>query len=56
MKFTPSAKRSKSEQRRQNESRRGSWNGLSPVTRVVQSCKVYDRSRIKRESRRALEE
>ena len=33
--------------------KRGSWNGLSPVTRVMQSKKTYDRNRVKREARRA---
>lgn len=53
MNFTPIAKRSKSEQRKYHASKRGSWNGLSPVTRVVQSRRLYDRNRIKREDRRA---
>ena len=53
MNFTPIAKRSKSEQRKYYASQRGSWNGLSPVTRVVQSRRLYDRNRIKREDRRA---
>ena len=53
MNFTPIAKRSKSEQRKYYASKRGSWNGLSPVTRVVQSKKTYDRNRVKREARRA---
>lgn len=52
MNFTPIAKRSKSEQRKYYTSKRGSWNGLSPVTRVVQSRRIYDRNRIKREDRR----
>ena len=52
MNFTPIAKRSKSEQRKYYASKRGSWNGFSPVTRVVQSRRLYDRNRIKREDRR----
>ena len=36
MNFTPIAKRSKSEQRKYYASKRGSWNGLSPVT----SCRA----------------
>lgn len=55
MNFTPIAKRSKSEQRKYYASQRGSWNGLSPVTRVVQSRRLYDRNRIKREDRALLE-
>lgn len=53
MNFTPMAKRSKRAQREHYAANRGSWNGLSPVTRVVQSKKAYDRNRVKREARRA---
>lgn len=53
MNFTPMAKRSKRAQRAYHVAKRGSWNGLSPVTRVVQSKKTYDRNRVKREARRA---
>ena len=49
----PMAKRSKRAQREDYAAKRGSWNGLSPVTRVVQSKKTYDRNRMKREARRA---
>ena len=51
MKFTSIAKRSKREQRKYYASKRGFWNGISPVTRVVQSRRIYDRKRIKREDR-----
>ena len=50
MKFTPIAKRSKSEQRKYYASKRGSWNGILPVSRVVPSGKAYDRNRMKREN------
>ena len=50
---TPMVKRSKRAQREHYAAKRGSWNGLSPVTRVVQSKKTYDRNRVKREARRA---
>lgn len=53
MDSTPMAKRSKRAQREHYAAKRGSWNGLSPVTRVVQSKKTYDRNRVKRETRRA---
>lgn len=55
MKFTSIAKRSKREQRKYYASKRGFWNGISPVTRVVQSRRIYDRKRIKREEHRASE-
>lgn len=50
---TPMAKRSKRAQRAYYAAKRGAWNGLSPVTRIVQSKKTYDRNRVKREARRA---
>ena len=53
MNSTPMAKRSKRAQREHYAAKRGAWNGLSPVTRVVQSKKSYDRNRVKREARRA---
>ena len=52
VKMTPLAKQSKSARRKYYASRRGSWNGLSPVTRVVPSGKVYDRNRVKQADRR----
>lgn len=48
-------KQSKKEQRSFYASKRGSWNGVSPITRIVQSRRVYDRNRIKREDRRTSE-
>ena len=53
MKVTPLAKQSKKKRREYYSSKRSSWNGLSPVTRVVQNRRAYDRNRIKREDRRA---
>ena len=53
MNSTPMAKRSKRAQREHYAVKHGSWNGLSPVTRVVQSKKTYDPNRVKREARRA---
>lgn len=50
MNSTPMAKRSKRAQREHYAAKRGSWNGLSPVTRVMQSKKTYDRNRVKREA------
>lgn len=56
MKMTPLKKQSKSKQRKYYSSERGSWNGVSPITRTVQSRRVYDRNRIKRENQRAAGE
>lgn len=52
MKMMPIKKQSKSEQHKYFSSMRGSWYGISPITRIVQSRRVYDRNRIKREDRR----
>ena len=52
-KVIPIAKRSKSKQREYYASKRGSWNGVSPVTRIVPSGGTYDRNRMKRETRGA---
>ena len=49
MKTTPLSKQSKKQQRAYYAARRGSWNGVNPVTRVVPNKKAYDRNRIKRE-------
>ena len=46
-KMVPLSKQSKKERRKYYASKRGSWNGVSPVTRVVQSRKIYDRKRMK---------
>lgn len=42
-KFIPYEKLSKKEQRRYNAQRRGSWQGLSPVTRRPETPKAYNR-------------
>ncbi len=54
MKMIPLKKQSKRSQREYHAAQRGSWNGISPVTRIVASGKVYDRNRIKQENRRAM--
>ena len=46
-KMIPLAKQSKASRRKYHLARRGSWNGLSPVTRVVPSGKIYDRKKLK---------
>ena len=50
-KLTPLKKQSKRKQREYCAARRGSWNGVRPVTRIVPSGKAYDRNRVKREAR-----
>lgn len=51
-KFIPLSKQSKKAQRAYHAKHRGSWYGLSPVTRKVPSRKGYDRKR----ERQALQE
>ncbi len=46
-------KQSKKNQRKFHAAKRGSWNGVSPITRVVQSKRIYDRNRAKQESRQS---
>lgn len=53
MKLVPLKKQSKRSQRAYHAARRGSWNGVLPVTRVIPSKKGYDRNRARREERRA---
>ena len=49
----PLKKQSKRAQKEYRSRKRGSWYGISPVTRSVPSGKVYDRNRMKREDFRA---
>lgn len=46
--MVPLSKRSKRAQKEYHASRRSTWHGLSPVTRVVPSQKGYSRKRGKR--------
>lgn len=48
MKMTPINKQSKKQQRAYHSTQRGSWYGLSPVTRAVPNGKVYDRKRARK--------
>ena len=43
-KFIPYEKLSKKEKRRQDSLRRGTWGGMSPVTRKAESKKIYKRT------------
>ena len=47
----PLKKQSKRAQKEFHSKRRGSWYGISPVTRTAPSRRLYDRKRIKREDR-----
>ena len=55
-KMIPLAKQSKASRRKFFITRRGSWNGVSPVTRIALDRRAYDRNRRKREDRRAAGE
>ena len=49
--IVPLKKQSKRAQKEFHSKQRGSWYGISPVTRTVPSGRIYDRKRIKREDR-----
>lgn len=44
-KFVPYEKLSKKEKKRMDAAKRGSWNGLSPVTRKSENPKAYNRNK-----------
>ena len=50
----PLDKRSKKARREYHAKQRGSWHGVNPITRTVQSRKIYDRARVKQADRRDL--
>jgi len=54
MKMIPLSKQSKAKQREYHAAKRGSWNGVNPVSRIVPNGKVYDRNKMKRGSRDSL--
>ena len=45
--LVPLDKRSKKARREYHAKQRGSWHGVNPITRTVQSRKTYDRARVK---------
>lgn len=49
-KMVPLAKQSKASQREYYRTRRGSWNGVSPVTRIAKNKRQFDRIQVKRET------
>lgn len=51
--IVPLKKQSKRAQRAFHSKQRGSWYGVNPVTQTVPSGKVYDRGKMKRETRGA---
>lgn len=53
MNFVSVEKRSKKAQKAYHALKRGSWNGVNPVSRVVPSRKTYDRNFAKKMARAA---
>lgn len=53
MKMIPLAKQSKKKQKQYHAQHRGTWNGVSPVSRTEPDRKKYDRNREKQAARRA---
>lgn len=51
MQFVPYEKRSKKARRAIDRERRGTWEEVNPVTRIVNVKKQYSRPRVKRETR-----
>ena len=49
--FVSLSKQSKKAQKEYHTKQRGSWHGLSPVTRTCPNGKAYDRNQAKRDSR-----
>jgi len=45
--FIPLEKQSKKSRRAYNALKRGSWNGVNPVTKTVPNGKAYDRNKEK---------
>lgn len=52
-KFVPYEKASKKERRRQDSKKRGTWGGLSPITRKPQNSKAYNRKKAQNWKREA---
>lgn len=44
-KFIPYEKLSKSRRRELDRQKRGTWNGINPVTRRAKNAKIYDRKK-----------
>lgn len=49
--LVPLRKQSKKARKAYHTKQRGTWNGLSPVTRIVRNGKAYDRNQVKRADR-----
>ena len=47
-KFVPYEKLSKKKQREENARKRGSWNGVRPVSRKMENAKAYNRRKARK--------
>lgn len=47
-KFVPFEKLSKKKQRELNKKQRGSWGSINPVSRKVESAKIYNRKKARK--------
>lgn len=47
-KFVPFEKLSKRKQKELNDSKRGSWNGVNPITKRSENKKIYNRKKVRR--------
>ena len=54
--MTPLSKQSKKARKAFYASKRKTWNGLSPVTRVIKDRKKFDRNSVKRFLKRGSED
>ncbi|MCL2364355.1 MAG: hypothetical protein FWC71_06815 [Defluviitaleaceae bacterium] len=48
-KYVPLEKQSKRKQREYHAKQRGDWGNINPITRKVESAKIYNRKKSKRE-------
>ena len=48
--YIPYEKLSKKEKRKLDSSKRNTWGSLSPVTRMPENSKAYNRNRVKRQN------
>lgn len=55
-KFVPISKQSKKNQRKAAASKRNTWNGLNPVTRVPPNSKAYNRAKATAKLRRSSDD
>ena len=54
--YVPMDKQSKKARKAEYARQRGTWAGVSPITRIVPNRRGYDRNRLKREDRRTLQD